>query len=972
MIPQTFPESYEQVRKLVAIFRENESRYLSPKYSEAEARIDFIDKFWIALGWDVNHQHQTNPYQQEVKVERGVVTNEWRKRADYAFLASNFRDVRFFVEAKKPHSGIDNPIYYFQTIRYGWNSHIPLSVLTDFEELRVLDCRYKPNIETVLGFSLLKYHFSDYENLESFRTLYYLFSRDSVLNGSIESFVAGLPKLSKKAKARGVIADEPQSIDESFLEELDDYRAELARSFKRRNMALDGGALTELTQRTLDRLVFMRFLEDKMIESDPLIEGVSQAKDPWGSFVATSRRLDRIYNGIIFKEHPLLDDSHFVVDENAFARIVTDLAHRNSPYDFNAIPIHILGSIYERFLGKVILTTGKRARVEEKPEIRKAGGVYYTPDYIVRYIVEKTVGRLIERKSPEQIRQMKFADIACGSGSFLLGIYDKLLRYHTDYYNRSKKNKLEGRKAGCLQTESGALRLSLLQKRTILLNNIYGVDIDPQAVEVAQLSLYLKLLEDETIGTAQKQQLEMRQALLPSLSENIVSGNSLVSWDMIRTGLFEGADEMKLNPISFENVFDKVMRSGGFDVIVSNPPYGAEFNEHTKKLFTDKYRHQSYQLDSYLLFLERAIRDLAKQNGLIGMIIPNPWLTNLRQNKIRAFIVQNTSVVEIVHFKFPVFPKVIVDTEIVILKKEISSNSKAVVTVYDSPNKFSSVPPSPSIRIEHDQQTWAAKPGDVINIFLDTRQKNLVEKLVAGSTPLEKEFDINVGIKPYQTGKGSPRQTRETVETRPFDSSKKESAAHRQYLRGRDINRYLIAPLEERYIKYGPWLAEPRPAANFDAPVKIFMRQTGDSLIAALDENRLLCLNNMHVLVPRSRSVNPFFFLGMINSKLLNWFYRSTNPEIGEALAEIKKMHVASLPMKSEIHGAFYDAVAQLVMQMLDAKRQSAAARTERDQTFFGNKCATLDRQIDQLVYEIYGLTAEETAVVEEDLGTRW
>ena len=150
MIPQTFAESYDRVRELVAIFSQNESRYLSPKYSEAEARIDFIDKFWIALGWDVNHESQTNPYQQEVKVERGIVTNEWRKRADYAFLASNYRDVRFFVEAKKPHSGIDNPVSYFQTIRYGWNSHIPLSVLTDFEELRVLDCRYKPNIETVL------------------------------------------------------------------------------------------------------------------------------------------------------------------------------------------------------------------------------------------------------------------------------------------------------------------------------------------------------------------------------------------------------------------------------------------------------------------------------------------------------------------------------------------------------------------------------------------------------------------------------------------------------------------------------------------------------------------------------------------------------------------------------------------------------------------------------------------------------
>src|SRR5688572_166587 len=158
MIPQTFAEAHERVQELVEIFKQNESRYLTPTYSEAQARLDFIDKFWIALGWDVNHETQTNPYKQEVKVERGVTTNEWRKRADYAFLASNFRDVLFFVEAKKPNVGLENPLYYFQTIRYGWNGHTPLSVLTDFEELRVLDCRYKPNINTALSSTVLQYH----------------------------------------------------------------------------------------------------------------------------------------------------------------------------------------------------------------------------------------------------------------------------------------------------------------------------------------------------------------------------------------------------------------------------------------------------------------------------------------------------------------------------------------------------------------------------------------------------------------------------------------------------------------------------------------------------------------------------------------------------------------------------------------------------------------------------------------------
>src|SRR6266699_573133 len=160
---QTFDEAFARVKELVAIFKENEGFYTSSGYNEADARKDFIDKFWIALGWDVNHETQTDPYKQEVKVERGVATSEWRKRADYAFLAANFRDTRFFVEAKKPHAGIDNPLFYFQTI--------------------------------------LKYHYEDYADKEKFRTIYYLFSREAVTNGSIQEFAKGLPKLARKRAA---------------------------------------------------------------------------------------------------------------------------------------------------------------------------------------------------------------------------------------------------------------------------------------------------------------------------------------------------------------------------------------------------------------------------------------------------------------------------------------------------------------------------------------------------------------------------------------------------------------------------------------------------------------------------------------------------------------------------------------------------------------------------------------------------
>jgi adenine-specific DNA-methyltransferase len=608
MMANSFDDAFERVQRLVERFRANHQRYLLSDYNEAEVRKEFIDKFWIALGWDVNHETQTNPYEQDVKVERTGKGSERRRRADYAFLKPNYRDVRFYVEAKKPSVDIENRDHYFQTIRYGWNSNTPIAVLTDFEQFHVLDCRYKPDIETALNRGLKKYHYTEYADRQKFAEIYYLFSREAVINGSIEKYAEGLHKPSSKTRQQALFPTGGyQAVDESFLQKLDEYREELARSFKNRNPQLNGEELTEVTQRTLDRLVFIRFLEDKLIEPEPIVENFGKKSLAWQDFVGVSTRLDRIYNGIIFKRHEILDSAGFRVDDRVFDDICDDLSRADSPYHFHYIPIHIIGSIYERFLGKTIIATDKRARVEDKPEVRKAGGVYYTPEYIVTYIVENTIGKLIKGKTPEQIAEMRFADIACGSGSFLLGIYDYLLRYHTSYYNE-KKNRAKALKAGCLEYEDGLLHLSLKQKRNILLNNIYGVDLDAQAVEVAQLSLFLKLLEEETTATARNHQLEFRETMLPSLDKNIIHGNSLIGWDILEGRLFDSEEERKLHPLDFEQAFSDIMRRGGFDAIIGNPPYvfGGNYgiSDVEKKYFKQRYSSGTGKVNLFTLLTD--------------------------------------------------------------------------------------------------------------------------------------------------------------------------------------------------------------------------------------------------------------------------------------------------------------------------------------------------------------------------------
>ena len=267
----------------------------------------------------------------KVKVERNIdFPSERRKRADYAFLAPNFRDVSFFVEAKKPQRKLENKDDYFQAIRYGWNGCTPLAVLTDFEEFHILDCRYKPEIGNVLGRRVEKFHYTDYLDIEKFSKIYFLFSRQAVAERAIERFAETHLKPVGKAVARTLFGGVYQRIDESFLQELDRYE-ELAGAFKRANPQLDSVQLTEVTQRTLDRLVFMRFLEDKLIETDTIVENLGARSTTWHDFVGISHRLDKIYNGIIFKKHRLLDAPDFQVDEKAFADIREDIAHLVAP-----------------------------------------------------------------------------------------------------------------------------------------------------------------------------------------------------------------------------------------------------------------------------------------------------------------------------------------------------------------------------------------------------------------------------------------------------------------------------------------------------------------------------------------------------------------------------------------------------------------------------------------------------------------
>lgn len=956
-----FQEAFSLVQNLIHDFKQNEKIYLSTNYSEADVRNDFINKFFISLGWDVRHEQQKNPYEQEVRVEKPVQVAKAQKRADYTFyLSPNFRDVKFFVEAKKPFHDLENKDYFFQTVRYGWNANTPIAVLTDFEEFIILDCRYRPDINDILNYKIKRFHYSDYADEEKFKEIYFLFSRESVVDNSLEKYSGSLPK--PKGKKKALIKGSLQKIDEAFLEELDEIRTTLAKSFKKNNTHLTSEELTEATQRTIDRLVFIKFLEDKMIEPHHYVSEFGNRRTAWEDFITSSLTLDAKYNGVVFKRC-LIDSKNIIEpDDKTFSKICEDLSHDSTPYNFDIIPIHILGSIYERFLGKVVNATDKRVTIEEKPEVRKAGGVYYTPQYIVNYIVDNTIGKLIDGKAPKEIAKMRFADIACGSGSFLITVYERLLDYHKRWYI---ENPEQAKKDGCIFYE-GAYRLSLQQKQHILTNNIYGVDLDNQAVEVTQLSLYLKLLEDETTATANDTWVMFKEQLLPNLSKNIVNGNSLIGTDILdltfqfpllakERGRGE-VDELKLKPMDFEKIFPEVFKSGGFDAIVGNPPYRMMQPHNTEQVilnyFKEKFNIAEFKIDLFHLFIQQSINKL-KNSGLLGYITPSSLLNNVYVENLRVWILEHCRINKISLTKEKVFKDADVYTAVYIFEKEkdkIHRNNHFILKtdtleLYKQNKELN--------YSEIKQERYYETVGKVWNLLIDESNIGIINKMNDSGQPLVKVAQLNRGLI--------------TGDREKYFSNVKVNDNYVPILSGSDIFRYSSKDINE-YVLFkkpktagGCWDSEVHLAEH-----KVLIRQIGVRPTATLITSPIAVTGNIFTIITGDL-ISEKHILGLINSKAVYFYWRLMFTDFKNSFPQVTIFSLNQIPIPIPNLDKFLDKKLDvLVDQMLASKKQLQQAQTESDKNYLERKCENLDKEIDNLVYELYGLTEEEIKIVED------
>ena len=924
------------IADLVIRFEDQSASYKNSDYNETQTRRDFIDPFFKSLGWDIDNEEGYAEAYREVIHEDKVKVSGATKAPDYSFRLVGGKRL-FFVEAKKPSVSVKDDIQpAYQIRRYGWSAKHPISIITDFEEFAIYDCTKKPKPDDKPSVARIKY-FTYQDYLKEFDFIWETFSKEQVLKGSFDKFIQS--DTHKKGTT---------SVDKDFLESLDRWRTYLADNISWNNKNLDEDEINFAVQQTIDRIIFLRIAEDRSVEPYGNLKHAIKQGNLYLNLFEQFRKADEKYNSGLFDQKKDRISENLKIENKVIKTIINELYYPECPYEFSVLPVEILGSAYEQFLGKVIrITPAHHAKIEEKPEVRKAGGVYYTPQYIVEYIVKNTVGKLIDGKTPKEISNIKIVDPACGSGSFLIGAYQYLLDWHKNYYTDNGKIS-KGKKDNPLTPEG---YLTTAEKKRILLNNIFGVDIDVNAVEVTKLSLLLKCLEGETDASIQQQFKLWNERVLPTLENNIKSGNSLIDTDFYSTELDLGFEKM-IKPFNWINAFPNVFGQGGFDVVIGNPPYVMLQNIETREVFEyalRKYICAKYKIDTYQLFIEASI-NLLKSNGLLGFITPNTFLKNIHSEPLRRLLVENTKLNEFVAFNYSVFSTASVDTCIIIVEKE-KPHPKSKVTIKEVNKPF-----EPIFRAEILQFSFQNNLRVDFNISISDQDSLLLQNLIDNSNPLGTFCKAYFGIQTHDRTK--------------FVSKSKINDCYLPVIDGGNINPYALSPHSE-YVYFTPDAIKSGGDETIYKQERICIRQIGSVPIATIVPANIFTLNtiyNVYQIKPDSEQLK--FILGMINSKVTKYYWLKMNSDEKKTFPKIKKEAILSIripKIETTEEQAFQNEVIKLVDQILKLKAEITKTKLQTKTETFQSKIDFCNSRINEIVYQLYGLTEEEIKIIEEE-----
>ncbi|MEW5718982.1 MAG: N-6 DNA methylase, partial [Chloroflexota bacterium] len=850
------PTTFDQVERLVAKFKALPTRERHA-YNEDNTRKDFILPLFHALEWNTADAREVTA---EEKISRGYV--------DFAFRIGGIP--RLMLETKRVGENLNDPRWAQQAIDYAYHKDVTWALLSDFEGLKVLNAEAKeaePLAATFISFTV-----DDY--LPRLAELW-LLSRPAMADGALDR------------EAERVFKKIPKTpITQSLFDNLTRWRADLYKNLRAYNKLWADKDIDDAVQRILDRLIFIRTAEDRGVEGDKLRALVRELRDQNrlnDLIPALSRRfraLDAIYNSQLFAPH-LCEDLTY--EPTTLVNIVEEMYGAETGivrYNFAFIDADVLGRAYEQYLGVAMARRGSRGGVlppvkgRDAPAAtkskRKSEGIYYTPTFVVKYIVQQTLGRYLDERGYDPAQPVRVLDPACGSGSFLIEAFDVL-----DKFLAREK----GQARGAYDMQDHARQMQILTQ------NIFGVDKDAQAVEVAQLNLLLKALH-------------LREKL-PKL-DNVRCGDSLISGTPKELEQFFGANAKEKNAFNWEREFSKVMAEGGFDVVVGNPPWGANIDDDLD-YFHDKYPATTQEhTDSFKLFIERGLQ-LVCEGGLFGMIVPNTLLRQRRLKDARSLLLQNEIVI-IADLGENVFQQVVAPSCVFVVRKH-KPDERHKVRFLD----LSHLAIEEKVRALNVETPSQIKQSDFLkNADLEfAGGSKLYSVSVAPLGDLDELECKDAGINYQRVNVGMQEKGKSDFAERLLYEGKRQKTQDKMYWKGSDIDRYWIAEKTERYCRPN---YENFTRANevvhlstkvYKVAPKILFRQTADHIIATIDYRGVWFGRSIIAILPaRQSDYRLEYFLALLNSRYFDWLYRNLVRETGRVFAQVKLSKIKQLPIR--------------------------------------------------------------------------
>lgn len=933
-------QARQEIQKLVERFRETADR---SRFNEAQTRHSFVLPLFRALGWNTEDPAEMSA---EEQISRGFV--------DFGFYLNGVP--AFYLETKKIHSDLERGEWAKQAMNYSWLRGVTWAALTDFEGMKVFNAEWQERDPHKALFLDLKWE--DYAD-KSFDDLW-LLSRAALQSGELNQIAERYGKKARKKPVNELLFAQLTTWRRDLFKEMRTY----GNLFKENTQLVD-----DAVQRLLDRLIFIRTVEDRGVESPRLQAIVRQFKENrkkdknlFQDLLALFRELDAVYNAQLFAHShlDLLEIHDWKLLENIINGLYTAPGGYDR-YDFNAINADVLGSMYEQYLSfKAADPTAKDAIDPHKQTKRKSQGIYYTPQFVVRYIVQQTLGKLLaEGADPYRIRVL---DPACGSGSFLIEAFDVLDRHLAQH--GMEDHRVHPRKR----------RLHILQ------HNLYGVDLDPQAVEVARLNLLLRAANE--------------RGLLPML-HHLKVGNSLI----------DDPDVAGEHAFDWQREFPEVMQDGGFDVVIGNPPYvRQEFLGAQKTYFQQNYKVYHGTADLYTYFFERSV-ELLKPNGLYSIIVANKWMRANYGKPLRQWL-KKRCIEEIIDFgDLPVFQDATTYPCIIRLRKDIQQGSLSVTQV--STLNFASL--DTYVQGNHFRISQHGLEDSVWSLG-EEKTALVISKIKRVGVPLNKYAlrGIYYGIK---TGLNDAFIIDENTKNRLIKEHGKSAEIIKPFLAGRDIKRYEAVTTDKYLIftRHGIDIEKYPAIENYLAQFKERLipkphdwkgndwggRKSGNYewyeiqdtvdyyeefekpkiIIPAIVQSGSYTFDSAGFYSNDKTSIIPtddLYLLGLLNSKVCDFYLHSIASTKRGGYFEYKPMYVGQIPIRKinfddpadvECH----DRMVALVEEMLHLKREHAAAEAafEDRRHALAHRIAQVDREIDTLVYGLYGLTPEEIRIVE-------